>query len=166
MLSLLSRKFSVPLVKSVANGAFLSKAIDVLNVRSFSHGTGVGKVEISEMSDEGCSGPICLTESAAERVRTLLEGNSDAIGIRLGLDIAGCSGNTYSMNYAFNSEDLLDECERVQSQGVDVYIDNKALMTIFGTVMDWQENVLSAEFVFSNPNAASTCGCGSSFQVE
>lgn len=66
------------------------------------------------------------------------------------------------MNYA-ETKGKFDE--EVQDKGVKVFIEPSALMKIVGTTMDWKEDDLSAEFVFSNPNAKSTCGCNESFSV-
>ena len=80
----------------------------------------------------------------------------------LSLVAGGCNGVSYTMNYA---TDRKGTDEEVTEKGVRVFIEPSALMKIVGTTMDWKEDDLSAEFVFSNPNAKSVCGCGESFNV-
>lgn len=74
----------------------------------------------------------------------------------------GCNGSSYTINYAL-SKVMTDE--EVVDKGVHVFIEPSALMKIVGTTMDWKEDDLASEFVFSNPNAKSVCGCGESFTV-
>ena len=71
---------------------------------------------------------------------------------------------SYTLNYAMEGETgKLDEV--VSQHGATVVVDSKALFHVIGTEMDWEETVLSAEFVFNNPNAKGECGCGESFNV-
>mmetsp|Transcript_28203 Transcript_28203/g.97522 ORF Transcript_28203/g.97522 Transcript_28203/m.97522 type:complete len:134 (-) Transcript_28203:94-495(-) len=106
--------------------------------------------------------PIEITESAAERLRALLAKRPGAIGLRLGVRTRGCNGMSYTMNYADEAGKFDEE---VESRGVRVLIEPRALLSILGTTMDWKEDDISAEFVFTNPNAKGTCGCGESFNV-
>jgi iron-sulfur cluster assembly 1 len=105
---------------------------------------------------------ITITDSALNRIRHLLNHQTDPniIGIHLSTQLRGCNGNQYVMNYAKNKSPT---DEHVHYKGVDVYIDNRALFQIIGTQMDFVENSVSSEFVFNNPNAKATCGCGESF---
>jgi iron-sulfur cluster assembly 1 len=102
------------------------------------------------------------SETAAQRIKSLLEKHPDALGVRLGVKTRGCNGVSYTMNYA-TEQKKTDEV--VTAHGVKVYVEPSALMSIVGTVMDWKEDDLSAEFVFNNPNAKSVCGCGESFSL-
>ena len=79
-----------------------------------------------------------------------------AIGVRIGVRNAGCSGMTYSMDYATEISDL-DEV--IEADDVKVMIDPAAIMFLIGTELDYKEEKLSAGFVFNNPNVTSTCGC-------
>jgi iron-sulfur cluster assembly accessory protein len=108
--------------------------------------------------------PLQLTDTAAIRIRELLEGESakGAIGIRLGVRRRGCNGLSYTLNYAFEKPEKDQEME---SHGIKVFIDPMALFNIVGTKMDWEETELSSEFTFNNPNSKGECGCGESFNV-
>lgn len=74
----------------------------------------------------------------------------------------GCSGLSYALNFTDKKQKFDEE---VNEGGVRVFIDPKALLTVIGTEMDYVEDKLSSEFVFSNPNAKGLCGCGESFTV-
>ena len=110
---------------------------------------------------------IELTESAAVRIAELLEGRAErgdpAIAVRIGVKTRGCNGLSYTMNYA-NAKEKLEE--EVEQHGVKVFVEPKALMHVVGTTMDFVEDDISSEFVFHNPNASASCGCGESFTVS
>lgn len=107
--------------------------------------------------------PITITESAAERVRTMLaKRGKPSAGIRIGVRSKGCSGMQYTLEYA-DEKSPFDEV--VEQNGVTVLIDPKAAMFIFGTEMDWVEEKMQSGFVFRNPNEKGRCGCGESFHV-
>jgi len=72
----------------------------------------------------------------------------------------------YSMSYTMNyAETPPAGDEEVAAHGVRVFVDPKAVFSVAGTVMDWEETELSAEFTFVNPNEKGRCGCGESFNV-
>lgn len=106
---------------------------------------------------------MTLTDAAADRIRALLaKRGKPAVGIRVGVRSRGCSGLTYTLEYA-DEKGKLDEM--VQDKGVTVLIDPKASMFIIGTEMDYVEDKLQSGFTFRNPNEKGRCGCGESFHV-
>ncbi len=105
---------------------------------------------------------IEISDSAAARLRELLSKQEGALGVRLGIKTRGCNGVSYTMTYATQAEKFDQE---VVDKGVHVFIEPRALLKITGTVMDYKEDEVSAEFTFTNPNATSVCGCGESFST-
>jgi iron-sulfur cluster assembly accessory protein len=106
---------------------------------------------------------INLTEAAANRVRTLMDGADEHVsGVRVGLSTRGCSGLSYVVEYA---EEAKQFEEVIEDKGVRVFIDPAATMFLIGATMDYREGKFESGFVFDNPNAKGTCGCGESFHV-
>jgi iron-sulfur cluster assembly protein len=106
---------------------------------------------------------ITLTATAVERVRSLLDKRGKpSVGIRIGVRTKGCSGLSYTIEYA-DAKGPADDI--VEQDGVTVLIDPKATMFILGTEMDYVEEKLQTGFVFRNPNEKGRCGCGESFHV-
>jgi iron-sulfur cluster assembly protein len=106
---------------------------------------------------------LSLTPSAARRVRDLLATRGEgAAGLRLAVKPTGCSGFSYHLDFA---RSIGPEDHVVESDGVTVVIDAKALPLVAGTRVDWVEDQLGAQFVFHNPNEKARCGCGESFKV-
>lgn len=103
-----------------------------------------------------------LTPTAVLRLRALMESDSGPKLIRVGVRNKGCAGMSYHLEY-IRPEEAGRFDERVKQDGVEVLIDSKALFSIIGSEMDWQEDRLSAKFVFNNPNVKEACGCGESF---
>mmetsp|Transcript_19348 Transcript_19348/g.31688 ORF Transcript_19348/g.31688 Transcript_19348/m.31688 type:complete len:119 (+) Transcript_19348:208-564(+) len=106
---------------------------------------------------------LTLTPSATHRLQELLaQKGGNALGIRLGVRSRGCNGLTYTLDYV-DKKNKLDE--EVSQNGVTVFVDPKAIMHVVGTKMDYVEDDMRSEFVFTNPNAKGSCGCGESFNV-
>jgi iron-sulfur cluster assembly protein len=106
---------------------------------------------------------MSITDAAATRVQALMaKRGKPALGIRVGVRSRGCSGLTYTLEYA-EEKGRFDEV--VQDKGVTILIDPKASMFIIGTEMDYVEDKLQAGFTFRNPNEKGRCGCGESFHV-
>ena len=106
---------------------------------------------------------ISISEAAAERVRHLMaERGTPVLGVRIGVRTAGCSGLSYTLEYA-DEKGEFDEL--VEDRGVTILIDPKAAMFLAGTEMDFVEEKLKSGFVFINPNEKGKCGCGESFHV-
>ena len=108
--------------------------------------------------------PITLTENAANRIQELLKDQPNAAGVQIGVRRRGCNGYSYTMNYAID-DDEINKFEQVESHGVKVFVDPKAIFFLVGTEMDYIDTPLSSEFTFINPNSKGSCGCGESFNV-
>ena len=110
---------------------------------------------------------LTISERAAERINHLMSlrppDAEPALGIKIGVRNAGCSGMSYTMDYA---EEVPPAAEVITQRGVTVVVDPAAVMFLIGTELDFSEDKLSATFVFNNPNVTSMCGCGESFAVN
>jgi iron-sulfur cluster assembly protein len=106
---------------------------------------------------------LILTPSADARIATLMaSAPADAIGVKLSTPRRGCSGLAYSVDYVTEA-DPFDE--KIVTSGGDFYVDGGSLLYLIGSTMDWVEDDFTAGFVFANPNAKGSCGCGESFTV-
>ncbi|GLT19543.1 iron-binding protein IscA [Vibrio zhanjiangensis] len=105
---------------------------------------------------------ITMTETAVSRVKTFLDNRGKGIGLRLGVKTTGCSGMAYVLEFV---DELNEEDEVFDHQGVKVIIDKKSLVYLDGTELDYVKEGLNEGFEFNNPNAKSECGCGESFNV-
>ncbi|UOQ76209.1 iron-sulfur cluster assembly accessory protein [Hymenobacter sp. 5516J-16] len=105
--------------------------------------------------------PISLTPRALEEVRNILiEKNVPAeYGLRVGVQGGGCSG----MSYLLGFDKAKDQDETFDLDGVLLIMDKKHAMYVLGMEVDFQDGLNARGFVFNNPQAKSTCGCGSSF---
>jgi len=107
---------------------------------------------------------ISLTEKAAAQVAKVKSENNIPAehGLRLGVKGGGCSGLSYVLGF----DERPNEKDRVFTvRGVTVFVDPKSLFYLSGTVLDFSDGLNGKGFVFNNPQAAKTCGCGSSFGV-
>jgi len=106
---------------------------------------------------------MMVTDAAALRIKALLaKRGKPSVGIRIGVRARGCSGLSYTLEYA-DEKGKFDEI--VEDKGVTILIDPKATMFIIGTEMDFVEDKLQSGFTFRNPNEKGRCGCGESFHV-
>ena len=106
---------------------------------------------------------MSVTPAAAERVKALIEGRGKpTAGIRIGVRSKGCSGMSYTLEFA-DKQEPMDEV--VETGGIKLLIDPKASLFLIGTEMDYEEEKLKSGFVFRNPNEKGRCGCGESFHV-
>ena len=105
---------------------------------------------------------ITLTAAAAERVSSFLANRGKGLGVRLGVKTSGCSGMAYIIEFVdeTNEDDTIFE-----DHGVKVIIDNKSLIYLDGTELDFGKEGLNEGFKFNNPNAKNQCGCGESFTI-
>ncbi|MBY0579704.1 MAG: iron-sulfur cluster insertion protein ErpA [Burkholderiales bacterium] len=107
--------------------------------------------------------PLIFTDSAASKVRQLIEeeGN-EGLKLRVFVTGGGCSG----FQYGFTFDETVNEDDTMMSKnGVHLLIDPMSFQYLVGAEIDYQEGLEGAQFIIKNPNAQSTCGCGSSFSV-
>ena len=106
---------------------------------------------------------MTISDAAAARIKHLMSAREAPVGgLRVGVKNGGCSGLTYTMEFA-DRPSPMDEV--VEQKGVKVMIDSKALMFLLGSEMDYTEDKLRSGFTFRNPNEKGRCGCGESFHV-
>ena len=107
--------------------------------------------------------PLVFTESAAEKVKALMddEGNPN-LKLRVFVSGGGCSGFQYGFTFDENED---DGDTRVEKQGVALLIDPMSFQYLAGAEIDYKDDINGAQFVIRNPNATTTCGCGSSFSI-
>jgi iron-sulfur cluster assembly accessory protein len=114
--------------------------------------------------------PIIITPCAASRVNDLILSKTPIpLGMRIGIRKRGCNGLSFTMNYVMDKSDTKTNVKDIivkADNGVLIYIDPTAVFNIVGTVMDWKDDEISAEFTFLNPNSKGSCGCGESFNVN
>lgn len=104
-----------------------------------------------------------ITDAAAEQVKSLLnKRGKDSVGVRVSVRAKGCSGLSYTLEYA---DDIRDGEETVTDKGITIVIDPKATLFVIGTQMDFVKEDLAQGFIFVNPNEKGRCGCGESFHV-
>jgi len=107
---------------------------------------------------------MTLTERAAERVRELVEGAERPIaGVRVGVKKGGCAGMEYTLE-AVETPIATDDV--VTGHGATVYVDPRAVLFLFGAVMDYETTKIRSGFTFQNPNEVSSCGCGESVMLK
>ena len=118
---------------------------------------------MSEQSAVESQDPLLFTSAAAQKVAELIkeEGNDDLM-LRIYVQGGGCSG----FQYGFTFDETVNEGdERIVTDGVTLLIDPMSLQYLMGAEVDYSEGLQGAQFVIRNPNAQTTCGCGSSFAV-
>jgi iron-sulfur cluster insertion protein len=106
---------------------------------------------------------INVTPTAAEKIAELLaEENKTDAGLRVFVQGGGCSGFQYGFTF---DEIVNDDDTQMSKNGVTLLIDAMSLQYLAGAEIDYKEDLQGAQFVIKNPNATSTCGCGSSFSA-
>jgi len=116
---------------------------------------------LSRVSDMG----IQLSETAAREIKTIIqqqELDAEKIRLRVGVKGGGCSGFSYVLDLTENER---DSDEITEQHGVRIVCDPKSLIYLDNTTIDFKDEIMGRGFVFSNPNATSSCGCGSSFSA-
>ena len=107
---------------------------------------------------------LTFSDQAKIRLKEIMSSDEykNALGLRISVKSGGCAGMTYDMNYV---EQLIDGDEKIEVEGVNVFIDPKAIMYLLGTEMDYKVDKFTSSFVFNNPNETERCGCGESFKI-
>ncbi|MCX6170834.1 MAG: iron-sulfur cluster insertion protein ErpA [Ignavibacteriales bacterium] len=107
---------------------------------------------------------IDITEKAIKQVKRIKEENNipDEHALRIGVKGGGCSGLTYQMGFDHETK---DGDTVIEKEGIKLFVDGKSLFYLSGTVLDFSDGLNGKGFIFSNPNATKTCGCGESFGV-
>lgn len=109
--------------------------------------------------------PVTITETAAREIKTIIdqqELDAEKIRLRVGVKGGGCSGFSYLLDL---TEQERETDELFEQHGVKVVCDPKSYLYLNGTTIDFKDEVMGRGFVFNNPNATSSCGCGSSFSA-
>ena len=107
--------------------------------------------------------PLVFTDSAASKVRQLIaDEENDDLMLRVFISGGGCSGFQYGFTF---DESVTDGDTVVENEGVKLLIDPMSIQYLTGAEIDYSESLEGAQFVIRNPNAQTTCGCGSSFSV-
>lgn len=107
--------------------------------------------------------PVTLTEGAVKELKKLRDQQEigDDFGLRVGVEGGGCSG----MSYALGFDQKKDGDNEYEIDGIRVFMHKAHGLYLAGMQVDFQDGLNARGFVFNNPNAASTCGCGTSFSV-
>ncbi|VAW84034.1 Iron-sulfur cluster insertion protein ErpA [hydrothermal vent metagenome] len=118
---------------------------------------------VSSSSGSVPASPLIFTDSAASKVKSLIEeeGNAD-LKLRVFISGGGCSGFQYGFSF---DESINDGDTSVEKEGVTLLVDATSFQYLVGAEIDYTEGLEGAHFVIRNPNATTTCGCGSSFSV-
>jgi iron-sulfur cluster assembly protein len=108
---------------------------------------------------------IILSESAAREIKSIIqqqELDADKVRLRVGVKGGGCSGFSYVLDL---TESQKETDEIFEQHGVSIICDPKSLLYLNGTTINFKDEIMGRGFVFENPNATTSCGCGSSFSV-
>lgn len=103
---------------------------------------------------------IHVTEQAVRRIRQVMKKENITGGLRVGVEGGGCSGLSYVVRYEPGPR---PQDSTYEFDGVSIFVDPKSLQFLDGMTMDWKQDLMQQGFVFENPNAKKSCGCGTSF---
>ena len=123
----------------------------------------MNQTDINTVGAETFSPSIVFTDSAANKVSELIkEEANDSLKLRVFISGGGCSG----FQYGFTFDEIIEEGDsQIQNLGVTLLVDPMSVQYLMGAEIDYKEDLQGAQFVIRNPNATTTCGCGSSFSV-
>ncbi|MBK1673388.1 iron-sulfur cluster insertion protein ErpA [Ectothiorhodospira shaposhnikovii] len=117
----------------------------------------------TQTSTDAMPSPLVFTDSAAAKVKALIdEENNPELKLRVFVSGGGCSGFQYGFTF---DEEVNEGDTTVEKGGVTLLIDPMSFQYLMGAEIDYTESLEGAQFVIRNPNATTTCGCGSSFSV-
>ncbi|HRN27397.1 MAG: iron-sulfur cluster insertion protein ErpA [Ignavibacteriaceae bacterium] len=116
------------------------------------------------MSNTQIESEISITEKAVKEIKRIMEENkiTPDCGLRIGVKGGGCSGLTYSLGF---DPETRDGDMIIEQNGVKLFVDGKSLFYLSGTELDFSDGLNGKGFIFNNPNATKSCGCGESFGV-
>ncbi|MEY3863088.1 MAG: hypothetical protein RIR60_1454 [Pseudomonadota bacterium] len=119
--------------------------------------------DMQEVDMEQMPAPLVFTDNAAKKVKELIEEEGSAdLKLRVFVSGGGCSGFQYGFTF---EEEVNDDDTQVQKDSVTLLIDPMSLQYLMGAEIDYQDSLQGSQFVIRNPQATTTCGCGSSFSV-
>ena len=123
----------------------------------------MNQTDINTVGAETFSSSIVFTDSAANKVSELIkEEANDSLKLRVFISGGGCSG----FQYGFTFDETIEEGDsQIQNLGVTLLVDPMSVQYLMGAEIDYKEDLQGAQFIIRNPNATTTCGCGSSFSV-
>jgi iron-sulfur cluster assembly protein len=109
--------------------------------------------------------PVIVSESAVKEIKRIIQDqelDASKVCLRVGVKGGGCSGFSYLLDL---TETMKDTDEVMMQHGIRVIVDPKSLLYLNGVTVNFKDEIMGRGFVFDNPNATSSCGCGSSFQA-
>ncbi len=116
-----------------------------------------------ETVDPGLEPEMVFTSAAAAKVKTLIEEEeNDSLKLRVYITGGGCAGFSYGFTF---DESAADDDTVIVRDGVSMVIDPMSFQYLVGAEVDFKEGLQGSQFVINNPNASTTCGCGSSFSI-
>ncbi|MBN0989232.1 MULTISPECIES: iron-sulfur cluster insertion protein ErpA [Amphritea] len=116
---------------------------------------------MTEMTDQ--QPEMVFSDSAAAKVRSLIEEEqNDNLKLRVFITGGGCAGFSYGFTF---DEAIADDDTAIENHGVTMVVDPMSYQYLVGSVVDYKEGLQGSQFVINNPNATTTCGCGSSFSI-
>jgi iron-sulfur cluster assembly protein len=118
---------------------------------------------MAESATKAPPAPITLSTRAVSEIKAIMSSKTipEGFGLRVGVRGGGCSGMSYILGFdRKRDEDMVFEMDEIP-----VYVDRRQGLYLMGTTIDYQDGLEARGFTFENPNAAATCGCGSSFAV-
>jgi len=121
------------------------------------------EVSFSPMRTSSVEQTAVITDAAAAKVKKLIEEEGNAnLNLRVTVSGGGCSGFQYGFEF---DENIADDDIKIEKNGITMLIDAMSMQFLAGCEVDYLEGLEGARFVINNPNAKTTCGCGSSFSV-